>query len=1270
MAGQSITEREIEHGAWHAASGRRHALFYLRHIRPEPASPLPAALIPLFFEQDDRCRDRLQRLKQRIRESQGSDVLVRSYEVAYRGLRVDPMLLPRVVPAEELAFAQEALRDGVLQPEELDRLSSGSQQRIEAMAAIALEGIDSFGTLVLDDLWSAIERQLDPVAATVDRHAEERHSHARFVARSTQTFIGRQDLLRRMLDYIRDPDERRLLFLTGASGAGKSALMAECARRCEQAFPDAVVLPLFIGAAPGTTDLGTAVRSLCESLRRVGRVDDEVSADPDKLQVQLQTFLAKAAAERTVILLIDALNQLDPAHRSHELNWLPFYAPLGARIIVSTIAESDCLGAILKRVTAEREVHVTGLSDEERAALVRDQLARRAKRLTDAQLDRFIDDRDKPDASLPLYLLVAVEELSLCGDRDALNHRLDTLPPTVGELFGQVLRRLERDHTADTTERVLSSIAVSRSGLLESEILDVLSRAEPEFARTRWMHLYRALEFYLRPMDETNRSGLVSFYHDQLRIAAYQRYLGMDSPEDPQTAPCRIAHQTLAECFRTAARTDDGRWRDAAHSLSELPYHLVHAGAATDARALLLDFEWLQAKLQALGPSAVLADYTLFRDDETLDVVEAAIRRSAPTLAKESSHLAGQLLGRLLSYSGSEIRALLQQAAGWSDRSWLRPITASLARPDTPRTESFIGVSVIALSPDLRHAITCSDEGPIKIWDVEGQKEARTVGNYTAVTCVAAAAPDGRRVITSSADDTLRVWAPLETNEPLHELRGHTAPITAVAITADGTRAISASEDQSLKLWDLKNGSELPRFGGHVLSAHLLAITPDARRAVSASVDGALRFWDVANGREDRPPHLHGRTIKALAVSADGARVMFSSDRALHVLDIDRDAEYRLDGHEGVIRTIAPTSGGLVVTGSDDINLRVWDIAQMRGVGILKEHWWSVTAASVTPDGRHVVSAGRDEFIKIWDLHTLQELAAIRAPSKWINGVAVTPDGRHACTASRDKLVRVWDVDSGAALHALSGHTEWVNAVAITTDGHRALSGGDDNVVRVWRLADRVEITSLGGYTNGVSSLAVSPDGRYAISGCWDSTLKIWDLDRYTCERELPGHRNDQNTGWIRGVAVTPDGRRAVSVAQDGLLKVWDLAAGAEMRTLTGHDSWVMGVAVFPDSRHAISGSADGTLKVWDLDTGVALQTMAGHQGFVTSVALFPGARLAVSTSEDGTLRVWNVATGETVMWFTGDGQLRACAVSPDGRTIIAAEDSGRLHFLRCEREH
>jgi WD40 repeat protein len=70
-----------------------------------------------------------------------------------------------------------------------------------------------------------------------------------------------------------------------------------------------------------------------------------------------------------------------------------------------------------------------------------------------------------------------------------------------------------------------------------------------------------------------------------------------------------------------------------------------------------------------------------------------------------------------------------------------------------------------------------------------------------------------------------------------------------VAITPDGKRAVSASSDQTLRLWDLESGQSLHTFEGHTDSVNGVAITPDGKRAVSASSDQTLRLWDLESGQ-------------------------------------------------------------------------------------------------------------------------------------------------------------------------------------------------------------------------------------------------------------------------------------------------------------------------------------------------------------------------------------------------------------------------------------
>jgi WD40 repeat protein len=67
----------------------------------------------------------------------------------------------------------------------------------------------------------------------------------------------------------------------------------------------------------------------------------------------------------------------------------------------------------------------------------------------------------------------------------------------------------------------------------------------------------------------------------------------------------------------------------------------------------------------------------------------------------------------------------------------------------------------------------------------------------------------------------------------------------------------------------------------------------------------------------------------------------------------------------------------------------------------------------------------------------------------------------------------------------------------------------------------------------------------------------------------------------------------------------------------------------------------------------------------VTAVVLTPDGRRAVSASRDKALRVWELETGQELVLLTGDAAVFCCAVSLDGRTIVAGDDAGTVHFLR-----
>jgi WD40 repeat protein len=314
--------------------------------------------------------------------------------------------------------------------------------------------------------------------------------------------------------------------------------------------------------------------------------------------------------------------------------------------------------------------------------------------------------------------------------------------------------------------------------------------------------------------------------------------------------------------------------------------------------------------------------------------------------------------------------------------------------------------------------------------------------------------------------------------------------------------------------------------------------------------------------------------------------------------------------------------------------------------------WLCPRTASLTPPG--------GPLIRILEGHT-----------SWVSAVAVTPDGKHAISGSLDNTLRVWDIESGEEIQRLVGHTNGVNAVAITPDGKHAISGSWDNTLRVisgswdktlrvWDIESGDDMQTLMGHTNWVNAVAVTPDGTHAISGSSDKTIRVWDIESGEEIQRLKGHTREVNA-----VAVTPDGKHIISGSGDKTIRVWDIESGEEIQRLVGHTREVDAVAVTPDGKHAISGSRDDTLRVWDLESGEELQTLEGLTLWVDAVAVTPDGKHIISGSGDNILRVWDLDSGQVIASFIGDAPLRACAISPDGRTIVAGDKSGRVHFLR-----
>ncbi|KAJ3056997.1 hypothetical protein HK102_011112, partial [Quaeritorhiza haematococci] len=146
----------------------------------------------------------------------------------------------------------------------------------------------------------------------------------------------------------------------------------------------------------------------------------------------------------------------------------------------------------------------------------------------------------------------------------------------------------------------------------------------------------------------------------------------------------------------------------------------------------------------------------------------------------------------------------------------------------------------------------------------------RTLEGHERTITAVAFSPDGRRVVSGSWDDTVRVWD-TQTGSVVRILEGHRHAVMCVAVSPDseGRWVASGSHDWTVRIWDTETGSVVRTLDGHDDMVNGVAFSGDGRLVVSGSFDKTVRVWDAQTGAAVRTMEGHGQAVKSVAFSPD-----------------------------------------------------------------------------------------------------------------------------------------------------------------------------------------------------------------------------------------------------------------------------------------------------------------------------------------------------------------------------------------------------------------
>lgn len=1189
---QSITSQEIHYAALEHPAERLYHHFYFRDPAATAAIPEPAAAI--YREAPDSPAQRkLEALKQRI---------------------IDAGYQPRTYTCR---WDEQTGRLVDLQP---------------------------WGEQVYEDLFASIQESLGLAApVALSEFAAEEAAIEAFVEARLDHFVpgARQSLLDRMHQHAKEPNDT--LCLVGRSGSGKSAMLAHLHRELTAqaaAGPQApAILSHFVGASPTSSNVRSMLRRLDHALAAMAGVEITLPDSYERLRDLFPELLAQAAKKRRILLLIDAIDQLEPAHDAHRLRWLPETLPPDTGLLVS-LRPGPMLDTLRARGRPPTELPLPPLEKQDARAIIATFLARYGKRMDDSQTAALLA---KAEADQPLYLITALEELRTLGTYEEITARIHALPGETPALFRWILQRLEDDpgfsdargQPVGQTQvrRYFTLLAAARFGMAQAELVDLVAPGDPQGNLA-------ALQRLVRPYLLA-RGPLLDFFHAQFRAAVESVYLDEDRER-------LEAHRHLAAYFRLQADpSGERRWRDgSARGLGELAYHLRQSLDLATLESLYSDPGYLEAVVSRVDVHPLpdgSAEYA------GIAGLLAELRSTIPLVPtpQSAAHLRA-LLG-LLAERSLLIRqapeTILQELANYGElatdpvsptllqeiRDPAGMLLADRSRVSPPPQGHGAAVTALAVSPTGDLFMSGAADGSVGCWQIGAAQPRWLISAHKNWVTWVAVSSSGRRGLSAGDEGVVLLWdlelgTSTPVNFPLSALPWPQACFGAfldeqTLLTIRGSAARKIDLRNEAVLWqnsDLQPG-ELVEFG----TGRIIDFAPQARRLVLKYGSREIRVGDGARGTHDMTLQTPG-PIRHLAISADG-RTLLTADYQGRLLSFALPSGERSDVVMAAgLQTLTRAFQGETFWGCD----RQGNLLLIRPDGRratvtarpLEGPWESssLRLLACLPDNRTLVAGWDSGTITLLDVEQARVQQEWTGKRSLIRGALCA--GGQGAIGLLGKRVAGGRVQGDALLHidragrqaqvADSPHRHLITAVA-GLGPEQTLSVDRSGVAVLWSGGNPTQAYSI---ETDLSACACWPEANCGVVGTLDERAIILGKDQETVP--LPSTDFNFRAG-ITALAAAGQPPGLFAAYFNPLVVFRRQGQGWRGPKEPRHSLRGSAAALDPTCALAASGNINGEVCLWRCQDGAQLAEWALHEGEVTALAFAVDSGVLYSAGTD-----------------------------------------------------
>ncbi|XP_066558971.1 WD repeat-containing protein on Y chromosome [Amia ocellicauda] len=287
----------------------------------------------------------------------------------------------------------------------------------------------------------------------------------------------------------------------------------------------------------------------------------------------------------------------------------------------------------------------------------------------------------------------------------------------------------------------------------------------------------------------------------------------------------------------------------------------------------------------------------------------------------------------------------------------------------------------------------------------------------------------------------------------------------------------------------------------------------------------------------------------------------------------------------------------VLVTGSVDWMVRLWNPCTSKAIAELSGHTSAVTHVVVNVHGDRIISISKDKNVRVWDLKEYGCLQNIHPRSIQMGHFPISDilynKASDTLVLATDKMGVLHGAEDVRNKEATS-HKQPLCCALYNSNFKQVVSGSHDGMVIVWDVltGEKVMQFVVG---NGVEVTAMAFDGprRRLITGSKDGSIKLWNFNNGALLCELPKLDGSEVTGIVyikKRIYVTGWSKRVMWFLD---LKEDDRIEHRQWKCYHSEDIYCMDAY---RNKLLVTASYTGDMVVWNVDSGLAFSRLNSHE--------------------------------------------------------------------------